>query len=157
MLLAVDTVGAGVRENVLIVLDGKAAGDAMRRAHAGRCRSRYRGPRRLRSRAHAAMTEEELRHMVRRVVADRLGSSPQASGAHASRPCDPPDVVTRSHATFRSDGSETGGPCVIGLPCPAIIVGIASRWGIEVRSRPSEVDNESPRQGTIRARSLPSD
>jgi ethanolamine utilization protein EutN len=29
-LLAVDTVGAGVHEKVLIVLDGKAAGDAMR-------------------------------------------------------------------------------------------------------------------------------
>jgi len=29
MLLAVDTVGAGVHEKVLIVLDGKAAGDAM--------------------------------------------------------------------------------------------------------------------------------
>jgi ethanolamine utilization protein EutN len=31
MLLAVDTVGAGVREKVLIVLDGKAAADAMQR------------------------------------------------------------------------------------------------------------------------------
>ena len=31
MLLAVDTVGAGIREKVLIVLDGKAAGDAMQR------------------------------------------------------------------------------------------------------------------------------
>jgi microcompartment protein CcmK/EutM len=31
MLLATDTVGAGVHETVLIVLDGKAAGDAMQR------------------------------------------------------------------------------------------------------------------------------
>jgi ethanolamine utilization protein EutN len=31
LLLAVDTVGAGVREKVLVVLDGKAAGDAMQR------------------------------------------------------------------------------------------------------------------------------
>ena len=31
MLLAVDTVGAGVREKVLIVLDGRAAADAMGR------------------------------------------------------------------------------------------------------------------------------
>jgi len=31
LLLAVDTVGAGVREKVLIVLDGKAAADAMQR------------------------------------------------------------------------------------------------------------------------------
>ena len=30
-LLAVDTVGAGVHEKVLLVLDGKAAGDAMRK------------------------------------------------------------------------------------------------------------------------------
>jgi len=30
-LLAVDTVGAGVHERVLLVLDGKAAGDAMQR------------------------------------------------------------------------------------------------------------------------------
>jgi ethanolamine utilization protein EutN len=29
VLLAVDTVGAGVHEKVLLVLDGKAAGDAM--------------------------------------------------------------------------------------------------------------------------------
>ena len=79
MLLAVDTVGAGVREKVLIVLDGKAAADAMgRRGTPGRCRNpRYRGSRRLRSRARAAMTDEELRHLVRRVVADRLGTSPQ--------------------------------------------------------------------------------
>ncbi|HEX7087762.1 MAG TPA: EutN/CcmL family microcompartment protein [Vicinamibacterales bacterium] len=31
VLLAVDTVGAGVHETVLLVLDGRAAGDAMRR------------------------------------------------------------------------------------------------------------------------------
>jgi ethanolamine utilization protein EutN len=31
VLLAVDTVGAGVHEKVLVVLDGKAAGDAMMR------------------------------------------------------------------------------------------------------------------------------
>lgn len=31
MLLATDTVGAGVHETVLIVLDGKAAADAMQR------------------------------------------------------------------------------------------------------------------------------
>jgi microcompartment protein CcmK/EutM len=31
VLLAVDTVGAGVHEKVLLVLDGKAAGDAMQR------------------------------------------------------------------------------------------------------------------------------
>jgi ethanolamine utilization protein EutN len=31
MLLATDTVGAGVREKVLVVLDGKAAADAMQR------------------------------------------------------------------------------------------------------------------------------
>ena len=31
VLLAVDTVGAGVHEKVLLVLDGRAAGDAMRR------------------------------------------------------------------------------------------------------------------------------
>ena len=31
MLLATDTVGAGVREKVIVVLDGKAAGDAMQR------------------------------------------------------------------------------------------------------------------------------
>ena len=31
VLLAVDTVGAGVHEKVLLVLDGKAAGDAMRK------------------------------------------------------------------------------------------------------------------------------
>jgi ethanolamine utilization protein EutN len=30
-LLAVDTVGAGVHEKVLVVLDGRAAGDAMQR------------------------------------------------------------------------------------------------------------------------------
>ena len=30
-LLAVDTVGAGVHERVLVVLDGKAAGDAMQK------------------------------------------------------------------------------------------------------------------------------
>ena len=30
-LLAVDTVGAGIHERVLLVLDGRAAGDAMRR------------------------------------------------------------------------------------------------------------------------------
>ncbi len=30
-LLAVDTVGAGVHEKVLLVLDGKAAGDAMQK------------------------------------------------------------------------------------------------------------------------------
>jgi ethanolamine utilization protein EutN len=30
-LLAVDTVGAGVREKVLVVLDGRAAGDAMQK------------------------------------------------------------------------------------------------------------------------------
>ena len=31
VLLAVDTVGAGVDEKVLLVLDGKAAGDAMKK------------------------------------------------------------------------------------------------------------------------------
>ncbi len=31
VLLAVDTVGAGIDEKVLIVLDGKAAGDAMKK------------------------------------------------------------------------------------------------------------------------------
>lgn len=31
VLLAVDTVGAGVHETVLLVLDGKAAGDAMQK------------------------------------------------------------------------------------------------------------------------------
>jgi microcompartment protein CcmK/EutM len=31
VLLAVDTVGAGVHEKVLLVLDGRAAGDAMHR------------------------------------------------------------------------------------------------------------------------------
>jgi microcompartment protein CcmK/EutM len=30
-LLAVDTVGAGIHEKVLVVLDGRAAGDAMQR------------------------------------------------------------------------------------------------------------------------------
>ncbi len=31
VLLAVDTVGAGVREKVVLVLDGRAAGDAMQK------------------------------------------------------------------------------------------------------------------------------
>ena len=31
VLLAVDTVGAGIHEKVLLVMDGKAAGDAMRK------------------------------------------------------------------------------------------------------------------------------
>ena len=31
VLLAVDTVGAGIHEKVLLVLDGKAAGDAMQK------------------------------------------------------------------------------------------------------------------------------
>ena len=68
------------------------------------------------------MTDEELRYLVRRVVADRLGSGPQASGAHALHvPATVLDVQSHaSHATFRvPDGSETGGPCVIepAVPC----------------------------------------
>ena len=77
MLLAVDTVGAGVREKVLIVLDGKAAADAMGRrgtpvdaAILGIVDRVDCDPALI-----AAMTDEELRHLVRRVVADRLGSS----------------------------------------------------------------------------------
>ena len=68
------------------------------------------------------MTDDELRDLVRRVVADRLGSSPQASGSHA--PHAPVTLLDprahASHATFRVPaGSETGGPCVIepAVPC----------------------------------------
>jgi hypothetical protein len=61
------------------------------------------------------MTDEELRHLVRRVVADRLGTNPQA-GPHAhDGPVTLLDVRAHtSHATFRVPaGAETGGPCVI--------------------------------------------
>jgi hypothetical protein len=62
------------------------------------------------------MTDEELRHLVRRVVADRLGTGPHASSAHELHvPRTVLDVRAHaSHATFRVPaGSETGGACVI--------------------------------------------
>jgi hypothetical protein len=63
------------------------------------------------------MTEQELRNLVRRVVAERLGSASQASGGHTLLPLHAPVVDLRthaSHAVFRVPaGSETGGPCVI--------------------------------------------
>ena len=106
MLLAVDTVGAGVREKVLIVLDGKAAADAMQRrgtpvdaAILGIVDRVDCDPALI-----AAMTEQELRELVRRVVADRLGSGPQASGAHARShaPLTAPGRPARTRATRRS-------------------------------------------------------
>ena len=62
------------------------------------------------------MTDQELRQLVRRVVADRLGAAPYASGGHETGAA-PLLVDVRahaSHAVFRVPaGSETGGPCVI--------------------------------------------
>lgn len=62
------------------------------------------------------MTEQELRALVRRVVADRLGGASAAPGGHhVQAPIPLPDVRTHvSHATFHvAAGSETGGPCLI--------------------------------------------
>jgi hypothetical protein len=62
------------------------------------------------------MTEQELRELVRRVVADRLAGGSQTMGTQAlPAPVLLRDVRTHaSHATFRVPaGSEIGGPCVI--------------------------------------------
>jgi len=62
------------------------------------------------------MTEQELRELVRRVIADRLAGGSQTMGAQAlPAPMPLRDVRTHaSHATFRVPaGSEIGGPCVI--------------------------------------------
>jgi len=68
------------------------------------------------------MTDDELRHLVRRVVAERLAPSPHAPGLQAHHvPVTVLDVRAHtSHGTFRVPaGSETGGPCVIepAVPC----------------------------------------
>jgi hypothetical protein len=62
------------------------------------------------------MTEQELRELVRRLVHDRLRTTPHDGFAH--HPDAPAPLIDvrhhPSHATFRvSDGAETGGPCVI--------------------------------------------
>jgi hypothetical protein len=62
------------------------------------------------------MTEQELRELVRRVVADRLADASPGAGADAVSALMPlRDVRSHaSHATFRvPEGSEIGGPCVI--------------------------------------------
>ena len=64
------------------------------------------------------MTEQELRSLVRRVVADRLGNPSPATGAHAHVPHAPVPLIDASthasHATFRVPaGAEIGGACVI--------------------------------------------
>jgi hypothetical protein len=68
------------------------------------------------------MTDEELRHLVRRVVADRLGTAAHPSGTLGHHtPVTLLDARAHtSHGTFRVPaGSETGGPCVIepAVPC----------------------------------------
>ena len=62
------------------------------------------------------MTEQELRQLVRRVVAERLGgASPATTGPGSHSPL--PLLEARehaSHATFRvAAGSEISGSCVI--------------------------------------------
>jgi hypothetical protein len=62
------------------------------------------------------MTEQELRELVRRLVADRLAdASPGPGGSAVPAPVSIRDVRSHaSHATFRVPaGSEIGGPCVI--------------------------------------------
>jgi len=62
------------------------------------------------------MSEQELRELVRRVLAERLAEGSQSTAGHASSaPMPLRDVRTHaSHATFRVPaGSEIGGPCVI--------------------------------------------
>jgi hypothetical protein len=61
------------------------------------------------------MTEQELRQLVRRVIADRLGGEAPTTAARHPSPAPVLDVRTHaSHATFRvASGSEIGGPCVI--------------------------------------------
>ena len=75
-VLTIDSVGAGVGEKVLIVIEGKAAGDALRRK-AAPVDAAIIGIvdhvtwRRERS---ASMTDQELRALVRDAVARHLGA-----------------------------------------------------------------------------------
>ena len=61
------------------------------------------------------MNEQELRQLVRRVVAERLGGEARATTARDASNAHVLDVRTHaSHAMFRvASGSEIGGPCVI--------------------------------------------
>jgi hypothetical protein len=61
------------------------------------------------------MTEQELRQLVRRVIADRLGGEAPTTAARPPSPATMFDVSTHaSHATFRvASGSEIDGPCLI--------------------------------------------
>ena len=62
------------------------------------------------------MTDQELRELVRRVVAERLGGGAQPCGGPAvPQPVPLLDVRTHaSHGLLRVPaGSESGGPCVI--------------------------------------------
>ena len=107
-LLAIDSVGAGVGERVLVVIEGKAAGDALgRRRRADRRRDhRHHRPHRRR-----AMNEEQLRTLVRDAVARHLAVAPAAT-SHG-----PTARATTGHASFPRyllpSGDDDEGPCLI--------------------------------------------
>ena len=82
-LLAVDSVGAGVHEKVLMVIEGRAAGEALGRKGAP-VDAAIIGI--VDSRGHAGMTEPELAALVRDVIARhrRDRTHPQATSADST-------------------------------------------------------------------------
>ena len=107
-LLAVDGVGAGVDEKVLVVLEGRAAGEALGR------RARRWTPRSSASSTRSrSMTDQELRAMIRESIARHAGSSAGAPVPGA------PDAAAlfRAHVSHLRlplvRGGDEDGACLI--------------------------------------------
>ena len=91
-LLAIDSVGAGVGERVLLVIEGKAAGDALGRKAAPVDAAiigiidRVDDTSRRRRAGGGRMTEDELRALVRDAVARHLAASGGDAGSSPAVP-----------------------------------------------------------------------
>ena len=118
-LLTIDSVGAGVGEKVLVVIEGRAAGDALRRK-AAPVDAAIIG---IIDRRRSAMNSDELRALVRQIVRGASFASgpapPRRRTAHESR-----DVRSRRIrvTTLYVTVVNTGDACVIepDVPCDAL-------------------------------------
>ena len=114
-LLAIDSVGAGVGERVLVVIEGKAAGDALGRKAAA-VDAAIIGIVDAVDYVDDAMNEDALRAMVREAVARQLGSG---SGRARERRPDRGAADRASRQPLPLRAADVGGPCLIepAVPC----------------------------------------
>ena len=87
VVLAIDSVGAGVGERVLFVIEGKAAGDALGRKGAPVDAAIIGIVDTIEKTEEVVMHDDELRQLVRDAVARHLGTAAARSSGRERRTC----------------------------------------------------------------------